>query len=91
MMSLVKNSLLYIHQKHEKPNTLVKKGMREFDRRTRGWFLRKVVPGHGGGGEEILSFLDRQNIKKKKTESFPFLSSRGWKTASAVCAHTKCH
>ena len=24
--------------------------MREFDRGTRGWFLRKVVPGHGGGG-----------------------------------------
>ena len=50
MMSLVKNSLLYVHQKHEKPTTLVKKGMQEFDRGTRGWFLRKVVPGHGGGG-----------------------------------------
>ena len=24
--------------------------MREFDRGTRGWFLRKVVLGHGGGG-----------------------------------------
>ena len=40
----------YIHQKHEKPTTLVKKVMREFDRGTRGWFLRKVVPGYGGGG-----------------------------------------
>ena len=27
-----------------------KKVMREFDRGTRGWFLRKVVLGHGGGG-----------------------------------------
>ena len=47
---LVVESLSYIHQKHEKPTTPVKKVMREFDRGTRGWFLRKVVLGHGGGG-----------------------------------------
>ena len=30
--------------------------MREFDRGTRGWFLRKVVLGHrGGGGQEMES------------------------------------
>ena len=34
----------------EKPNTLVKKVVREFDRRTRGRFLRKAVPRQGGGG-----------------------------------------
>ena len=34
----------------EKPNTLVKKVVRELDRRTRGRFLRKAVPRHGGGG-----------------------------------------
>ena len=28
--------------------------MREFDRGTRGWFLRKVVLGHGGGGYDDL-------------------------------------
>ena len=39
-----------IHQNHGKPNTLVKKVVREFDRGTRGWFLRKAVPRHGGGG-----------------------------------------
>ena len=49
-MSCTPEWLSYIHQKHEKPTTLVKKVMREFDRGTRGWFLRKVVLGQGGGG-----------------------------------------
>jgi hypothetical protein len=30
--------------------------MREFDRGTRGWFLRKVVLGHGGVKQRILSY-----------------------------------
>ena len=34
----------------EKPYTLVKKVVRKFDRGTRGQFLRKAVPRHGGGG-----------------------------------------
>ena len=50
MLSCTPEWLSYIHKKHEKLTTLVKKVMREFDRGTRGWFLRKVVPGHGGGG-----------------------------------------
>ena len=50
MMSCTPEELSYIHQKHEQPTTLGKKVMREFDRGTRGWFLRKVVLGHGGGG-----------------------------------------
>ena len=50
MMSCTPEQLSYIHHKHEKPNTLVKKVMREFDRGTRGRFLRKVVPRRGGGG-----------------------------------------
>ena len=50
MMSCTPEQLSYIHQNHEKPNTLVKKGVREFDRGTRERFLRKVVPRHGGGG-----------------------------------------
>ena len=43
----------YVHQNHEKPNTLVKKVVQEFDRGTRGRFLCKAVPRHGGGGEKI--------------------------------------
>ena len=31
--------------------------MREFDRGTTGWFLRKGVPGHGGGGYPKKSFF----------------------------------
>ena len=50
MMSCTPEYLSCIHQIHEKPNTLVKKGVREFERGTRGRFLRKVVPRHGGGG-----------------------------------------
>ena len=52
-MSCTPEQLSYIHQKHENPTTLVKKVMREFDRGTRGWFLRKVVLGHGGGGYNL--------------------------------------
>ena len=31
------------------------------------------------------------NIKKMFCKNFPFLTCRGWKTALAVCAHTKGH
>ena len=50
MMSRTPEQLSYIHQNHEKPDTVVKKGVREFDRGTSGRFLRKAVPRHGGGG-----------------------------------------
>ena len=61
-MSCTPEQLSYIHQKHENPTTLVKKVMREFDRGTRGWFLRKVVLGHGGGGTFLTELgADAQN------------------------------
>ena len=50
MLSCTPEQLSYIHQNHEKPNTVVKKGVREFDCGTRVRFLRKAVPRHGGGG-----------------------------------------
>ena len=57
-MSCTPEQLSYIHQKHENPTTLVKKVMREFDRGTRGWFLRKVVLGHGGGGVQLIGAVN---------------------------------
>ena len=48
MMTCTPEYRSYIQQNHEKPNTLVKKVVREFDRGTRGRFLRKAVPRYGG-------------------------------------------
>ena len=39
-----------------------------------------------------LIIVNGQNIKKsKKNRKFPILSCRTWETASAVCAHMRCH
>ena len=54
MLSCTPEYLSCIHHNHEKPNSAVKKVARQFDRGTRGRFLRKAVPRHGGGGGVLI-------------------------------------
>ena len=46
-----------------------------FDRGTRGWFLRKVVPGHGGGGGVLETTSRNQGSELSSSTMIPQMTA----------------